>query len=97
VRRAEEVEGASSKLYSRSVFDLTVLLMLSDYASRQVVAAVFPFLKAEWTLSDAQLGSLTGVVMLFVGVMTFPISLLADRWGRVKKLRRWRAYGVWRP
>ena len=58
--------------------------MLSDYLSRQVINAIFPFLKAEWALSDAQLGSLTSIVALVVGVMTFPISLLADRWGRVR-------------
>ena len=31
-------------------------LLLSDYMSRQVLSAVFPFLKAEWALSDSQLG-----------------------------------------
>jgi MFS family permease len=65
-------------------FALTFGLMLSDYMSRQVMNAVFPFLKIEWTLTDTQLGSLVSVVALTVGVMSFPLSLVADRVGRVK-------------
>ena len=63
---------------------LTFGLMLSDYMSRQVINAVFPTLKAEWALTDSQLGMLVSVVALLVGVMCFPIALLADRIGRVK-------------
>ncbi|MFG2517583.1 MFS transporter [Streptomyces sp. NPDC048527] len=68
------------------MFALSFGLLLSDYMSRQVLNAIFPLLKAEWLLSDAQLGSLSGIVALMVGVLTFPLSLLADRWGRVKSL-----------
>jgi MFS family permease len=75
-----------SRGYVWLVFALTFGLMLSDYMSRQVINAVFPSLKAEWALSDTQLGALVGVVALTVGVMSFPISLMADRWGRVKSV-----------
>ncbi|MFB7256200.1 MFS transporter [Streptomyces nojiriensis] len=68
------------------VFALSFGLLLSDYMSRQVLNAVFPMLKADWALSDARLGSLSGIVALMVGLLTFPLSLLADRWGRVKSL-----------
>jgi MFS family permease len=37
-------------------------------------------------LSDTQLGSLSGIVALLVGVLTFPLSVLADRWGRVRSI-----------
>jgi MFS family permease len=47
---------------------------------------VFPLLKAQWSLSDGQLGLLSGVVAAAVGLLTFPISLLADRLGRVKSI-----------
>jgi predicted MFS family arabinose efflux permease len=70
--------------YAWLVFALSFGLMLSDYMSRQVINAVFPQLKAEWQLSDAQLGALVSVVALLVGVMSFPVSLLADRIGRVR-------------
>ncbi|MER6106428.1 MFS transporter [Streptomyces sp. NPDC001832] len=77
---------AVSRRYAWLVFALGFGLLLSDYLSRQVLNAVFPLLKAEWLLSDSQLGSLSGIVALMVGLLTFPLSLLADRWGRVKSL-----------
>lgn len=75
-----------SKKYAWLVFAVTFALLLSDYMSRQVLNAVFPHLKAEWALSDARLGALSGVVSFAVGVLAFPLSLLADRWGRIKSL-----------
>ncbi|MDV7354634.1 MFS transporter [Rhodococcus oxybenzonivorans] len=75
-----------SSKYPWIVFALTFGLLLSDYMSRQVLSAIFPFLKAEWALSDSQLASLSSIVALMVGLLTLPLSLLADRWGRVKSL-----------
>ncbi|WP_044874360.1 MFS transporter [Pseudomonas sp. LFM046] len=72
--------------YAWVVFALTFGLLISDYMSRQVLNAVFPLLKSEWMLSDSQLGLLSGIVALMVGLLTFPLSLLADRWGRVRSL-----------
>jgi len=72
--------------YAWLVFALTFGLLLSDYMSRQVLNAVFPILKAEWTLSDTQLGSLSSIVALLVGLLTFPLSVVADRWGRVRSV-----------
>ena len=72
--------------YAWVVFALTFGLLISDYMARQVLNAVFPLLKAEWALSDSQLGLLSGVVAIMVGLLTFPLSLVADRWGRVKSL-----------
>ncbi|MGH7025621.1 MAG: MFS transporter [Caulobacteraceae bacterium] len=60
--------------------------MLSDYMSRQLLSAVFPLLKAEWLLSDSQLGALGGVVPLAVGILTLPLSFVADRFGRVRSI-----------
>ncbi len=75
-----------SRFYPWLVFALSFGLLLSDYMSRQVLNALFPLLKAEWALSDARLGALGGVVALMVGVLTVPLSILADRWGRVRSL-----------
>lgn len=72
--------------YAWVVFALTFGLLISDYMSRQVLNAVFPMLKGEWALTDTQLGLLSGIVALMVGLLTFPLSLLADRFGRVKSL-----------
>jgi len=68
------------------VFALTFALLLSDYMSRQVLSSVFPFLKLEWALTDTQLGALTSVVALTVGLLAVPLSLLGDRWGRVRSI-----------
>ncbi|WP_067833942.1 MFS transporter [Nocardia lijiangensis] len=75
-----------TRAYPWLVFALIFGLLLSDYMSRQVLSAVFPFLKDEWALSDSKLASLNSIVALTVGVLAFPISLLADRWGRIKSL-----------
>ncbi|KAF7958187.1 hypothetical protein AWV80_00935 [Cupriavidus sp. UYMU48A] len=75
-----------TRFYAWRVFALSVGLMLSDYISRQILNATFPALKAEWALSDTQLGALVSVVALGVGVLSFPASLLADRCGRVKSV-----------
>lgn len=72
--------------YAWWVFALTVGLLISDYMSRQILNAVFPLLKSEWALSDSQLGLLSGIVALMVGLLTFPLSLVADRWGRVRSV-----------
>lgn len=72
--------------YAWLVFALTFGLLISDYMSRQVLNAVFPLLKNEWLLSDSQLGLLSGIVALMVGLLTLPLSLMADRFGRVKSL-----------
>ncbi len=75
-----------ARSYAWVVFALTFGLLLSDYMSRQVLNAVFPILKAEWSLSDTQLGSLSSIVALLVGILTFPLSVVADRWGRVRSI-----------
>ncbi|HEV7187587.1 MAG TPA: MFS transporter [Blastococcus sp.] len=74
------------KLFPWVVFTLTFALLLSDYMSRQVLSSVFPFLKVEWALSDTQLGALTSVVALTVGLLAVPLSLLGDRWGRSRSI-----------
>jgi MFS family permease len=80
--------GADAKIGGRTwlVFAVSFGLLLSDYMSRQVLAAVFPLLKADWGLSDTQLGALGGVVALMVGLLTVPLSLVADRIGRARSV-----------
>jgi predicted MFS family arabinose efflux permease len=74
------------KFFPWVVFTLTFGLLLSDYMSRQVLSSVFPFLKLEWALTDTQLGGLVSVVSLTVAALAVPLSLLGDRWGRVKSI-----------
>ncbi len=85
-QHAEQAGGSAVGFSAWLAFALTFALMMSDYISRQVLLAVFPFLKAEWGLTDTQLGSLVSIVALMVGVLSIPISFAADRWGRVKSI-----------
>ncbi|RZU54530.1 putative MFS family arabinose efflux permease [Krasilnikovia cinnamomea] len=75
-----------SRHFPLVVFTLTFALMLSDYMSRQVLAAIFPYLKSDWGLTDTELGVLTSIVSLMVGVLAVPLSILGDRWGRARAI-----------
>lgn len=76
----------TSRRYAWSVFAILVALMVVDYVDRQVVVSMFPHLKSEWALSDGQLGALVSIVSIVVAIGTVPLSLLADRWSRVKSI-----------
>src|ERR1700757_2943449 len=80
------VAASATRTYAWVVFALMFCLLLSDYMSRQAINALFPILKVQWQMSDTQLGSLSGVVPLAVGILTLPFSIVADRWGRVKSI-----------
>lgn len=80
------VAPATARRFPRIVLALAFGLLLADYMSRQVLSAVFPILKSEWTLTDTHLATLSSVVALMVGLLTFPLSIVADRWGRVRSL-----------
>jgi predicted MFS family arabinose efflux permease len=75
-----------SRRYAWSVFAVVFALMVVDYVDRQVVVSMFPHLKAQWSLSDGELGALVSVVNIMVALATVPLSLLADRWSRVKSI-----------
>ena len=47
---------------------MTIGLMMFDYVDRQVIVSLFPYLKAEWGLSDKQLGALVSVVSVTVAL-----------------------------
>ncbi len=67
-------------------FVMTIGLMLVDYIDRQVIVSLFPYMKAEWDLSDKQLGALVSVVSVTVAIGALPVALLADRYSRVKSI-----------
>src|SRR5262247_817826 len=72
--------------YAWSVFAILFALMVVDYVDRQVVVSMFPHLKAQWDLSDSQLGALVSIVSITVALGAVPWSLLAERWSRVKSI-----------
>ena len=67
-------------------FAMTIGLMLFDYLDRQIIVSLFPYMKAEWALSDKQLGSLVSIVSITVALGALPVALLADRYSRVKSI-----------
>ena len=64
------------------VFILVFLLYMFDYIDRQVVTALFPFLKSDLGLSDTQTGLLVSAVYWSIVAFAFPASILVDRWSR---------------
>jgi len=77
-------EYVTGKRSARFAFTLLFLLYLFDYVDRMIVVSLFPQLKAEWGLSDAQCGMLVSAVYWSILVFSFPVSLLVDRWSRRK-------------
>jgi MFS family permease len=75
-----------SKGYTNYIFALLFLLYMFDYIDRMVISSLFPFLKADWNLTDKECGMLVSVVYLSIVVFTFPISILVDRWSRKKTI-----------
>jgi len=75
-----------SKGYTRYVFGLLFLLYFFDYVDRMVVTSLFPFIKAEWGLSDGQCGMLVSAIYWSIILFTFPASILVDRWSRKKTI-----------
>jgi len=75
-----------SKGYAYYVFLLLFLLYLFNYVDRMVVAAIFPYLKVDWGLTDTQCGWFASIVTLMMTVFVFPVSLLVDRWSRKKAI-----------
>ncbi|MBS0449347.1 MAG: MFS transporter [Proteobacteria bacterium] len=67
-------------------FAMTFALMLFDYIDRQVIVSLFPHLKAEWNLSDKQLGGLVSIISIVVAVGGIPVALVADRLSRVRSV-----------
>jgi MFS family permease len=75
-----------SKRYTNYIFLLLFLLYMFDYVDRMVVTSLFPFLRTDWNLSDAQCGLLVSSVYWSIVALTFPVSILVDRWSRRKTI-----------
>ena len=75
-----------SKGYSNYVFMLLFLLYVFDYADRMVVNSMFTSIQKDWFITDTQCGWLVSIIYLSIGILTFPISILVDRWSRTKTI-----------
>jgi predicted MFS family arabinose efflux permease len=68
------------------VFTLLFLLYMFDYIDRLVIVSLFPFLRADWGLSDTQCGLLVSAVYWSILVFTLPVAVLIDRWSRIRSI-----------
>ena len=75
-----------TKRYTNYIFMLLFLLYMFDYIDRMVITSLFPFLKADWNLTDTQCGALMSAVYWSIVLFTFPVSILVDRWSRRKTI-----------
>jgi MFS family permease len=75
-----------SKGHSYYTFTLLFLLYMFDYIDRMVVVSLFPFLKADFGLSDTQCGLLVSTVYWSIVVLSVPTSVIIDRWSRKKSI-----------
>jgi MFS family permease len=87
MKNKEKPEGyLFSKGYTNYIFILLFLLYMFDYIDRMVITSLFPFLKADWNLTDTQCGMLVSAVYWSIVLFTFPVSILVDRWSRRKTI-----------
>ncbi len=75
-----------SKGYSNYVFMLLFLLYMFDYIDRSIVTSMFTSIEADWGISHTQSGLLISAIYWAIVLLTFPVSLLVDRWSRTKTI-----------
>jgi MFS family permease len=75
-----------SKGYSNYVFILLFLLYMFDYIDRTVVTSMFSSIEKDWGISHTQSGMLLSAVYWAIVILTFPVSLMVDRWSRTKTI-----------
>jgi MFS family permease len=75
-----------SKGYSNYVFILLFLLYMFDYIDRTVVTSMFTSIERDWGITHTQSGMLVSAVYWAIVILTFPVSILVDRWSRTKTI-----------
>ena len=75
-----------SKGYSNYVFILLFLLYMFDYIDRTVVTSMFTSIERDYGISHMQSGLLMSAVYWAIVILTFPVSILVDRWSRTKTI-----------
>lgn len=75
-----------SRGYSNYVFLLLFLLYMFDYIDRMVVTSMFTHIEHDWGITHTQSGLLVSAVYWAIVILSFPVSLLVDRWSRAKTI-----------
>lgn len=76
------------KVKSGAFYMLTIIFVvyLFDYADRKVISALFTSIEEDWNVTNAQLEMLNGIVSLVIAIFVIPLSIIVDRWSRVKMI-----------
>ena len=74
------------KGYTNYVFSLLFLLYMFDYIDRMVVTSMFLYIEQDLGITHTQSGLLVSAVYWAIVLLTFPISILVDRWNRTKTI-----------
>ena len=80
------IPGAQPDRRVTGLFVMLFLLYMFDYVDREIVSAMFPIMKADLHMTDSQAGSLISAVYWSIVVLSFPISILVDRWSRKRSV-----------
>ena len=87
MKKSEDCTGyLFSKGYSNYVFILLFLLYMFDYIDRMVVTSMFTSIEKDWGITHTQSGLLVSAVYWAIVLLTFPVSILVDRWSRTKTI-----------
>ncbi len=78
--------GPLPKRQAYYTFTLLFLLYMLDYIDRMVVVSLFPYIRQDWGLTDAQCGLLVSAVYWAILIFTLPASVAIDRWSRKKSI-----------
>lgn len=84
MRRSVSGDSKPSSSAAYFAFILLFLLYMFDYIDRTVIVSLFPFLKKDWGLTDAQCGLLVSAVYWSILIFSLPVSIFIDRWSRKK-------------
>ena len=72
----------STRLYPRTALLVLTALNLLNYIDRSVLNAVQPLIQNEFHVTDAQIGRLTTVFLIFYTIAAPVMGPLADRYSR---------------
>src|SRR4030042_6333228 len=87
MKNTEKPQGyLFSKRYSYYIFVLLFLLYMFDYIDRMVITSMWPSIGEALKITHMQEGMLVSAVYWAIVLLTFPVSLLVDRWSRTKTI-----------
>ena len=72
--------------YTNYIFLLLFLLYMFDYTDRMIVTSMFTSIEKDWGITHMQSGALISAIYWSIIVLTFPVSILIDRWSRSKTI-----------